>query len=174
MRVAGASPGRCSVAGPEVADHDGNHGHPTVGRNQEEELDDPTFYWYLATLATVGGFLFGYDTSNIGSALVFIPYHLSSPCQSAPRRRCVSRSRGRRSHGGAAHRPVRPQVAADVDSALFAVGSLLSAFSFNAVTLLGRSVIGVAIGADSAIATAYISEFAPRDDAASSPSSSSG
>src|ERR1022692_966288 len=49
------------------------------------ELDEriPTgFYWYLAILACVGGFLFGYDTSNIGSALPFIeppgPYHLSS------------------------------------------------------------------------------------------------
>jgi MFS transporter, SP family, arabinose:H+ symporter len=33
-------------------------------------LDDqkPTaFYWQLTLLATLGGFLFGYDTSNIGS-----------------------------------------------------------------------------------------------------------
>jgi MFS family permease len=28
-------------------------------------------------LATLGGFLFGYDTSNIGSALAFVPYHLN-------------------------------------------------------------------------------------------------
>ena len=51
------------------------------GRNVLEDLDSriPTnFYWYLAVLACVGGFLFGYDTSNIGSALGFIPYHLSS------------------------------------------------------------------------------------------------
>src|ERR1700726_3635092 len=50
-------------------------------RNVLEDLDSriPTgFYWYLAVLACVGGFLFGYDTSNIGSALPFIPYHLSS------------------------------------------------------------------------------------------------
>jgi hypothetical protein len=42
------------------------------GRNVLEDLDSriPTsFYWYLAVLACVGGFLFGYDTSNIGSAL---------------------------------------------------------------------------------------------------------
>ena len=51
------------------------------GRSVLEELDSriPTsFYWYLAVLACIGGFLFGYDTSNIGSALGFIPYHLSS------------------------------------------------------------------------------------------------
>src|ERR1700747_2920875 len=51
------------------------------GRNVLEDLDSriPTgFYWYLAVLACIGGFLFGYDTSNIGSALPFIPYHLSS------------------------------------------------------------------------------------------------
>src|SRR5579859_3195094 len=42
-------------------------------------LDDrvpSAFYWQLTLLATLGGFLFGYDTSNIGSALNFVPYHL--------------------------------------------------------------------------------------------------
>src|SRR5215471_17034273 len=51
------------------------------GRNVLEQLDSripSSFYWYLAVLACVGGFLFGYDTSNIGSVLSFIPYHLSS------------------------------------------------------------------------------------------------
>ena len=51
------------------------------GRSVLEEPDSriPTgFYWYLAVLACIGGFLFGYDTSNIGSALGVIPYHLSS------------------------------------------------------------------------------------------------
>ena len=33
-----------------------------------------SFYWYLALLACVGGFLFGYDTAVIGSVLAFIPY----------------------------------------------------------------------------------------------------
>src|ERR1700753_4476456 len=51
------------------------------GRNVLDDLDSriPTnFYWYLAVLACIGGFLFGYDSSNIGSALAFLPYHLSS------------------------------------------------------------------------------------------------
>src|ERR1700683_4692758 len=54
---------------------------PSGRRNVLDDLDSqiPTgFYWYLAVLACIGGFLFGYDTSNIGSALGFIPYHLSS------------------------------------------------------------------------------------------------
>ena len=48
-------------------------------RNILTKLDQrvPTrFYWQLTLLATLGGFLFGYDTSNIGSALNFVPYHL--------------------------------------------------------------------------------------------------
>src|ERR1700744_5964187 len=50
-----------------------------AGSNVLTKLDDspPTaFYWQLTVLATLGGFLFGYDTSNIGSALNFVPYHL--------------------------------------------------------------------------------------------------
>ena len=50
------------------------------GRNVLTELDRkvPTsFLWSLTLLATLGGFLFGYDTSNIGSALNFVPYDLS-------------------------------------------------------------------------------------------------
>ena len=44
----------------------------TSGRNVLAALDKrvPTsFYWSLTLLATLGGFLFGYDTANIGSAL---------------------------------------------------------------------------------------------------------
>jgi hypothetical protein len=45
-----------------------------------------SFYWSLTLLATVGGFPFGYDTSNIGSALNFVPYHLTaSPARAAAR-----------------------------------------------------------------------------------------
>lgn len=32
-----------------------------------------SFYWQLTILATIGGFLFGFDTANIGSALDFVP-----------------------------------------------------------------------------------------------------
>jgi MFS transporter, SP family, arabinose:H+ symporter len=54
------------------------------GTNALAALDQRTptsFYWRLTLLATLGGFLFGYDTSNIGSALNFVPYHLTGFAQ---------------------------------------------------------------------------------------------
>ena len=50
-----------------------------VGVLQELDNKVPSrFYWQLTLLATLGGFLFGYDTANIGSALTVLPYHLGS------------------------------------------------------------------------------------------------
>jgi SP family arabinose:H+ symporter-like MFS transporter len=101
----------------------------TRGRNVLAELDQrvPTsFYWSLTLLATLGGFLFGYDTANIGSALPFVPYSLNG----------------------------------------FALGYLVAGASLGAAAgalLAARTLIGLAIGADSAIATAYIAEYAPRN-----------
>ena len=43
-----------------------------------------SFYWYLALLATVGGFLFGYDSSNIGSVLGFIPVAENARAEDVP------------------------------------------------------------------------------------------
>jgi len=58
-----------------------------------DERPSSAFYWQLTLLATLGGFLFGYDTSNIGSALNFVPYGLhglaratSSPVRHSERR----------------------------------------------------------------------------------------
>jgi MFS transporter, SP family, arabinose:H+ symporter len=38
-----------------------------------DEQPPSRFYWQLTLLATVGGFLFGYGTANIGSAQEPIP-----------------------------------------------------------------------------------------------------
>jgi MFS transporter, SP family, arabinose:H+ symporter len=137
------------------------------GRNVLEDLDSriPTnFYWYLAVLACVGGFLFGYDTSNIGSALGFIPYHLSSFATGY----LVAGASLGAAAGALIAGPLTDHFGRKVllvtDAAIYAIGALLSAFTVNAaMLLLSRTLIGLAIGADSAIATSYIAEFAPRD-----------
>jgi sugar porter (SP) family MFS transporter len=136
------------------------------GRNILEDLDSriPTnFYWYLAVLACIGGFLFGYDTSNIGSALGFIPYHLSSFATGY----LVAGASLGAAAGALIAGPLTDKFGRKIllvgDAAIYAVGAILSAVTVDAGMLLAsRTLIGLAIGADSAIATSYIAEFAPR------------
>src|SRR5580658_10105825 len=139
---------------------------PPSGRNVLDELDSriPTnFYWYLAVLACIGGFLFGYDTSNIGSALGFIPYHLSSFATGY----LVAGASLGAAAGALIAGPLTDKFGRKIllvgDAAIYAVGAILSAVTVDAGMLLAsRTLIGLAIGADSAIATSYIAEFAPR------------
>lgn len=142
----------------------------TVEQPREEgilaSLDDqvPTsFYWYLALLACVGGFLFGYDTSNIGSALPFIPYPLSSFATGyLVAGASIGAAVGALLAGPLTDRFGRKSLLI-IDVVIYAVGAILSAVTVNADMLLAsRTLIGLAVGADSAIATAYIAEFAPR------------
>jgi MFS transporter, SP family, arabinose:H+ symporter len=136
-------------------------------RNVLTTLDEraPTsFYWQLTLLATLGGFLFGYDTSNIGSALNFVPYGLHGLALGY----LVSGA-----SLGAAAGAILAGPASDffgrktllvVDAGIYAAGAILSAVTPDAgVLLFARTLIGLAIGADSAIATAYIAEYAPKD-----------
>ncbi|MBO0703582.1 MAG: sugar porter family MFS transporter, partial [Candidatus Dormibacteraeota bacterium] len=121
------------------------------------------FYIFLAILATIGGFLFGFDSSNIGSALVFLPFHLGDFGTGI----VVAGASLGSFVGALAAGPLTDRFGRKalllVDSGLFALGSLISAVAPEAVTLIiGRLIIGLSIGADSAIATAYISEFAPK------------
>jgi sugar porter (SP) family MFS transporter len=135
-------------------------------RNVLEHLDSriPTnYYWYLAVLACIGGFLFGYDTSNIGSSLGFIPYHLSSFATGY----LVAGASLGAAAGALFAGPLTDKFGRKIllvtDAAIYAAGSILSAVTVDAGMLLAsRTLIGLAIGADSAIATAYIAEFAPR------------
>ncbi len=140
-------------------------GQPPV-RNVLEDLDSriPTnFYWYLAVLACIGGFLFGYDTSNIGSALGFIPYHLSSFATGY----LVAGASLGAAFGALVAGPLTDHFGRKIlliaDATIYAIGAILSAVTVDAGMLLAsRTLIGLAIGADSAIATSYIAEFAPR------------
>src|SRR6202020_3415293 len=136
------------------------------GRNVLEELDSrlPTnFYWFLAVLACIGGFLFGYDTSNIGSALGFLPYHLSSFATGyLVAGASLGAAAGALTAGPLTDRFGRKSLLI-TDAAIYEIGAILSAVTINAFMLLAsRTLIGLAIGADSAIATSYIAEFAPR------------
>ena len=122
-----------------------------------------SFYWYLAVLSCIGGFLFGYDTADIGSVLSFIPYHLSTFATGyLVAGASIGAAVGALGAGPLTDRFGRKSLLI-ADAGIYAVGALLSAFAINAAILLAaRTLIGLAVGADSAIATAYIAEFAPQ------------
>src|ERR1700760_605730 len=140
---------------------------PAAGDSVLTTLDDrvPTaFYWQLTVLATLGGFLFGYDTSNIGSALNFVPYDLHGLALGyLVSGASLGAAAGAIFAGPLADRFGRKWLLI-IDAAIYAVGAVLSSVTpAVAVLLVARTLIGVALGADSAIATAYISEFAPKN-----------
>jgi MFS transporter, SP family, arabinose:H+ symporter len=130
-----------------------------------ERLDGkvPTrFYWQLTLLATIGGFLFGYDTANIGSALPVLPYKLGDFASGyLVAGASLGAAAGALCAGPLTDRFGRRSLLI-VDAGIYAVGTILSAITPNVgVLMFARTLIGLAIGADSAIATAYISEYAP-------------
>lgn len=136
-------------------------------RNVLEELDRRSttkFYWSLTLLATIGGFLFGYDTANIGSALPFIPYPLTGLAQGyLVGGASLGAAAGALAAGWISDKTGRKSLLI-IDAAIYAGGAILSAVTPNlTVLLIARTLIGLAIGADSAIATAYIAEYAPRN-----------
>jgi sugar porter (SP) family MFS transporter len=146
----------------------------TQDQRQDEQGEDvldrldhnvPTrFYWLLTILATIGGFLFGYDTANIGSALPFVPYGLNDFWTGyLVAGASLGAAAGALMAGPLTDRFGRKSLLI-VDAAIYAVGAILSAVTPDAAVLLSaRTLIGLAIGADSAIATAYIAEYAPRE-----------
>ncbi len=138
------------------------------GRDQDPlaQLDQRvpnSFYWQLTLLATLGGFLFGYDTANIGSALNFVPYSLTGLALGyLVAGTSIGAAAGALSAGFLTDKFGRKSMLV-ADAGIFAAGAILSAITWHAAVLLAaRTLIGLAIGADSAIATAYICEYAPQ------------
>src|SRR3954463_10800360 len=120
------------------------------------------FYWSLTVLATIGGFLFGFDTSNIGSVLGFLPYHLNDFWTGyLVAGASLGAAAGALAAGPLTDRFGRKSLLV-ADAAIYAVGALLSAVAPHAaVLIIARTLIGLAIGADSPVAPAYIAEYAP-------------
>ena len=118
----------------------------------------------LAILGALGGFLFGFDTGIIGSAIVFITpaFHLTPFLEGLSVASVTI---------GAAVGAITAGLIADflgrkytliLDATIFAVFAIALALSINDLTfIIFRTIIGYAIGVDSVIGPVYIAEFAP-------------
>src|SRR2546429_4553843 len=94
-----------------------------------------SFYWQLTLLATLGGFLFGYDTSNIGSALNFVPYGLHGLALGyLVSGASLGAAAGAILAGHAADRFGRKALLV-IDAGIYAAGSILSAVPLHASVL---------------------------------------
>jgi len=118
----------------------------------------------VASVAALGGLLFGYDTGVISGAILFITKDFALQTQlqaftiSVVLLGCMA---GAATAGGIADRFGRRRtlLAAGV---IFFLGAVVSALAPNeGVLLAGRFVVGIGIGFSSVVAPLYISEVAP-------------
>ncbi|GMT05300.1 hypothetical protein PENTCL1PPCAC_27474 [Pristionchus entomophagus] len=127
-----------------------------------------TFYVVLlTTLACIGGLLFGYDTGVTSSVMLFLPNNAGmKPLTTVWQEVIVSITPGVAAIGALAAGKTsdsfgrRPVIL--VASGVFFVGALVCAGAPERYTLLvGRALLGIAIGFASMIIPVYIGEAAP-------------
>jgi SP family galactose:H+ symporter-like MFS transporter len=120
---------------------------------------------FVSVVAAVGGLLFGYDTGVISGALLFIKhsFHLGSTAQSVAVSAVLV---GAVIGAGAATLigdRVRRRALILCSAVVFIAGSIVAtAAPSDAVLVLGRAILGIAIGLSSSVVPVYIAEIAPQ------------
>jgi MFS transporter, SP family, galactose:H+ symporter len=124
------------------------------------------FFYVLAGIASLGGLLFGYDTGVISGALPFLKQEFSlSPTMEGVTTAAVLCGAviGAAGVGPISDAFGRRRVILFA-ALLFVVGALISAFASGlGLLIVGRAVVGVAIGVASMLTPLYLSEVAPKE-----------
>ncbi|KAH6847898.1 general substrate transporter [Chaetomium sp. MPI-CAGE-AT-0009] len=149
-------------------DHNSDIRHDTTTYNASPPPASPTLFIYLLTLsAGISGLLFGYDTGVISSTLVSIGTSLSARPLSTLDKSIITSSTSLLAllvspfSSVLADRLGRKRVILLAD-VLFAAGAAAQACSSSvAAMVLGRAVVGMAVGAASFVVPLYIAELAP-------------
>jgi sugar porter (SP) family MFS transporter len=118
----------------------------------------------VASVAALGGLLFGYDTGVISGAILFISKdfalstHLQEFTISVVLIGCILGA----AVAGTVADLIGRRLTLLVAGIIFLIGALISAFTPNeGILLAGRFVVGIGIGFSSVVAPLYISEVAP-------------
>ncbi|QKG21404.1 sugar porter family MFS transporter [Actinomadura verrucosospora] len=122
--------------------------------------------WLWAVLIAVGGFLFGFDTGVISGALLYIKtdFGLNSFEQSSVVSVLVLGAMvGAMGSGRIADRIGRRRILG-LEGLVFLVGTVIAVLSTGyAMLVLGRLVLGLAVGGASATVPVYLSEISPKE-----------
>ncbi|KAI1306076.1 Proton myo-inositol cotransporter [Halotydeus destructor] len=118
----------------------------------------------VAVLSALGGFLFGYDTGIVSGAMVFIKedFHLSDGWQELIISITIGGAWIFSMFAGYFTDKYGRKKTIYAASVTFTVGAIMMGFAWNKYTLLvGRFVVGAAIGFASMVVPMYIAEMAP-------------
>ncbi|HUN48613.1 MAG TPA: sugar porter family MFS transporter [Stellaceae bacterium] len=120
----------------------------------------------IASIAALGGLLFGYDTGVISGALLFLrqAFHLSPFMEGVVTSIALAGAALGAAFGGVlADRFGRKPVIL-LTAAIFVVGAVISAAAATlSLLLLGRLLVGIGIGVSSMLAPLYLAETAPAE-----------
>ncbi|KAJ5757878.1 uncharacterized protein N7511_006572 [Penicillium nucicola] len=154
------------LASPYARDH-GHEDHGNESLASELEYSGGWFIWALTFSAGISGLLFGYDTGVISSTLVTVGTDLSNRTLTTLDKSLITSCTSLFAliaspfTGVLADKLGRQKVILGAD-ALFALGALVQALTTQVWgIILGRSIVGLAIGSASAVTPLYISELAP-------------
>ncbi|KAF3007700.1 hypothetical protein E8E13_009468 [Curvularia kusanoi] len=144
------------------------HDEITEGDVDESKLVRPgVFIWCLTLCAGVSGLLFGYDTGVVSSTLISINNDLSSRLLTTLDKSLITSST---SFFALIASPLTGVLADGlgrkplilIADALFIIGALLQAYTSTVWgMILGRSIVGAAVGSASFVVPLYISELSP-------------
>ncbi|GFO29134.1 proton myo-inositol cotransporter [Plakobranchus ocellatus] len=128
------------------------------------EMPTPTFVYILAALATIGGFLFGYDIGIVAGSMLFIqPYfELSTFWQEAVVSGTVGAAAVAALMAGWLTDRIGRKPTVMLSSVVFTVGGILMGTAPTKETLLlGRIVAGLGVGLASVVVPVYVAEASP-------------
>ena len=125
------------------------------------------YFYLIASVAALGGLLFGYDTGVISGALLFVRQvmHLSPTLQGIVVAIALAGAAiGAAASGYISDRVGRRPVILSA-GLLFIAGAIISAVASDvSILLVGRFLVGVGIGVASMLTPLYLAEISPAND----------